>query len=118
MKSRGMDSRAMMPKTIRTTLGGIMPASVPTVAMHPAASLRSMLFLSISGRATRPNTAVVDVVEPEHAANPVAAKVVARTRLPRKCPTHARAAPNMSSVTLDAMAMWPISRNSGTALNE
>ena len=95
-----------------------MPASVPTVAMHPAASLRSMLFLSISGRATRPNTAVVDVVEPEHAANPVAAKVVASTRLPRKCPTHARAAPNMSSVTLDAMAMWPISRNSGTALSE
>ncbi len=82
MRSCGTDSRAIMPKTIKLMLGGIIPASVPTVATQPAASLRSTLSRNISGMATRPNTAVDDVVEPEQAANPTAATVVASTTLP------------------------------------
>ena len=61
----------------RMALGGISDASVPPAATTPAANRLSYPFFSISGMATRENTAAVAVDAPETAAKPAVANTVA-----------------------------------------
>ena len=86
------DREELATRITKIADGGISDASVPPAATTPAASFLSYPCLSISGIATRENTAAVAVDAPDTAANPAVANTVATARPPGTQPTHLRAA--------------------------
>ena len=58
----------------------------PAAATEPVASESLYPYRFISGSATRPIAAAVALVEPQIAAKPAQAAIVAITRPPRNCP--------------------------------
>jgi len=94
--------------------GGISEASVPPAATTPAASFLSYPDLSISGMATRANTADVASDAPYTAANPAVAKTVATANPPGSHPIQAFAALNNCWVIPAWKARKPIRMNIGS----
>jgi hypothetical protein len=66
--------------------GGIKKPSVPPAATDPVARLSAYLYFFISGNATRPIVTADASEDPESAANPAHAAIVAEAKPPRKCP--------------------------------
>ena len=66
--------------------GGIKKPSVPPAATDPVARLSAYLYFFISGSATRPIVTAEASEEPERAANPAQAAMVADAKPPRRCP--------------------------------
>lgn len=66
--------------------GGIKKPSVPPAATEPVARLSAYLYFFISGRATRPMVTAEAKDDPESAANPAQAAIVADAKPPRRWP--------------------------------
>src|SRR4051812_26882034 len=96
--------------------GGIMMPSVPAHATTPEASFGSYLYLSISGIAMRPTASVVASEDPDAAAKPAHAQLVATAKPPGRLPSHSRAARNRFAVIPVLCAIDPMSGNIGIAV--
>src|SRR6202167_878334 len=84
MNSLPMSCSVMMPYTARTVDGGSMAPSVPPAAITPAANDSGYPYRRISGYATVEKVAAVATEEPDMAANPPQAAMVAMPSPPRR----------------------------------
>src|SRR3989339_379982 len=86
IKSFPMDSSVSIPKIMNPMLGGIRMPRVPPAATQPVARLRSYPYFLISGTATLAMVAPVAREDPQMAANPEQATMVAMASPPLKWP--------------------------------
>jgi len=69
-------------------LGGINIPNVPPAAKQAAENPLLYFIFSISGKATAPMVAVVAALDPQIAANPAEAPILAMDNPPGRCPNH------------------------------
>ena len=94
--------------------GGIKDASVPPAAITPAVSRFAYPLASMSGIATRENTALVAVDAPDTAAKPALANTVDTAKPPGTHPNQRRAASNSLPVKPAWKARKPIRMKRGS----
>ena len=114
MNMSPMDCPVMMPYSTMTVLGGMRMPNVPPAAMQPVARVLAYLNFRISGMATTPMVTAQATEEPQMAAKPPQAAMVATASPPFRRPSQVFTQAKSSSLMPDLKAKLPMSRKRQT----